>query len=401
LPATNFSLMVVSLPFEVLLLGYNILQELIGRLSGRKSMSPMLQLAGNESDGLWPGLMETSPRSIQVMGTGAISSRDTLSTCRQKSFGAVATGWRKSARRRSTRSLSNSWSRDEHDPSDRAARPSGSCRGSCWPVQLSRRHWPLPSRSDQTGTKKLAPCREADSERSSRATGEGDQDEEQFTIDLVSDVSCPWCVIGLRNFQTGLSRLADTVDADIVFRPSELNPTMQPEGQNLVEHIAQKYGSTREQSAASRAMIRDRAAAVGFTTVSITDDDSRIYNTFDAHRLLHWAKTQGVQQALKEALFELYFTNRGDPSNHEALVLVATAVGLDPMEAQAILSTDRYVDDVRNEEKLWRSRGISSVPAFVIGERYLISGGQPLEVFERVLREIAAEGKGVTVKAGR
>lgn len=220
----------------------------------------------------------------------------------------------------------------------------------------------------------------------------------RLKIDFVSDVSCPWCVIGLRGLETGLSRVADSIEADIVFRPFELNPTMPPEGQNIVEHIAQKYGSTPEQSAANRAMIRDRAAAVGFTMV--TDDDSRIYNTFDAHRLLHWAQTQGVQQALKEALFALYFTDHGDPSSHEALVQVATAVGLDPIEAKAILSSDRYAEDVRREEQLWRSRGISSVPAVVINERYLISGGQPPEAFEQALRDIATAVQGTTAAAG-
>jgi predicted DsbA family dithiol-disulfide isomerase len=213
----------------------------------------------------------------------------------------------------------------------------------------------------------------------------------QLKIDFVSDVSYPWCIIGLRNLQTGLSSLADTVDHDIVFRPFELNPSMQPEGQNIVEHIAQKYGSTHEQSVAARAMIRERAAAVGFTMIN--DDDSRIYNTFDAHRLLHWARTQGLQQALKEALFELYFTNRGDPSNHEALALVAKAVGLDPVEAKAILSSARYADEVRREEQLWRSRGISSVPAIVVNERYLISGSRSPEEFEQALRDIAVEAQ--------
>lgn len=221
----------------------------------------------------------------------------------------------------------------------------------------------------------------------------------RLKIDFVSDVSCPWCVIGLRGLEAGLSRLADTIDADIVFRPFELNPAMPPEGQNIVEHIAQKYGATPEQSAANRTMIRDRAAAVGFTMAM--DDDSRIYNTFDAHRLLHWAETQGVQQALKEALFELYFTDHGDPSRHETLLRVATAVGLDPNEAEAILSSDRYGDAVRKEEQLWQSRGISSVPAVVINERYLISGGQPPEAFEQALRDIAAEVQGGLVTAVR
>jgi predicted DsbA family dithiol-disulfide isomerase len=208
-------------------------------------------------------------------------------------------------------------------------------------------------------------------------------------IDFVSDISCPWCIIGLRGLEEGLSRAADVVDADIIFQPFELNPAMPPEGQNIVEHVAQKYGSSREQSAANRAMIRERAAVLGFTMA--TDDDSRIYNTFDAHRLLHWADTQGVQQPLKEALFELYFTRSGDPSDHGALVAAATSVGLDAAEAQAILSSDRYADDVRKAEQIWQSRGIRSVPAVVINERYLISGGQPPEAFEEALRNIAAE----------
>lgn len=209
-----------------------------------------------------------------------------------------------------------------------------------------------------------------------------------ITIDFVSDVSCPWCIIGLRGLQTALSRLTDSIAADIVFRPFELNPAMGPGGQNIVEHIAQKYGSSPEQSAATRAMIRERAAAVGFTIEN--GDDSRIYNTFDAHRLLHWARTQGVQMALKEALFELYFTNKGDPSDHDSLIKVAAAAGLDPIEARAILSSERFADDVRSEENLWRSRGVNSVPCVVINDRYVISGGQPPEAFERDLRDIAA-----------
>ncbi|WP_442680639.1 DsbA family oxidoreductase [Sphingomonas sp. ASY06-1R] len=208
-------------------------------------------------------------------------------------------------------------------------------------------------------------------------------------IDFVSDVSCPWCVIGLRGLEEGLARAADAVDAQIVFRPFELNPDMAPEGQDLDAHIAQKYGSTPAQSAANRSMIRDRAAQLGFTMAMA--DGRRIYNTFDAHRLLHWAESEGRQKALKEALFQLYFTDGGDPSNHDALVATAEKVGLDPGEARAILASDRYAEAVRTEERLWQSRGITAVPAVVINERYLISGGQPPEAFEEALRGIAAE----------
>src|ERR1700735_2790149 len=124
-------------------------------------------------------------------------------------------------------------------------------------------------------------------------------------IDFVSDVSCPWCIIGLRGLEEALARTGDVVDAEISFQPFELNPGMPPEGQNLVEHIPQKYGSTPEQSAANREMIRARAAALGFTMAM--SDQSRIYNTFDAHRLLHWAEQSGRQAALKHKLFEAYF----------------------------------------------------------------------------------------------
>jgi predicted DsbA family dithiol-disulfide isomerase len=140
-------------------------------------------------------------------------------------------------------------------------------------------------------------------------------------IDFVSDVSCPWCVIGLRGLEEALTRIGDVVDAEIHFQPFELNPNMPPEGQNIVEHIAQKYGSTPEQSDTTREMIRARAAAVGFTIA--TSDQSRIYNTFDAHRLLHWAEQGKRQAALKHALFEAYFTEGNSPADLEVLVAAA------------------------------------------------------------------------------
>lgn len=211
----------------------------------------------------------------------------------------------------------------------------------------------------------------------------------RLKIDFVSDVSCPWCIIGLRGLEQGLARASDAVTADIVFQPFELNPMMPREGQNIVEHIAQKYGSTPEQSASNRAMIRDRAADLGFTMAM--SDTSRIYNTFDAHRLLHWAELEGGQGALKVALFEAYFTNGQDPSDHDVLVVAAEAAGLDGEAARDVLVSGRYAEEVREAERLWQSRGISAVPAVVINEKYLISGGQPPEAFEKALRGIAAE----------
>jgi len=208
-------------------------------------------------------------------------------------------------------------------------------------------------------------------------------------IDFVSDVSCPWCIIGLGGLEEALRRVGALVQADIHFQPFELNPGMAPEGQNIVEHIAQKYGASREQSAANRKAIQDRAAQVGFRMA--TNDESRIYNTFDAHRLLHWAGLEGRQSALKHALFEAYFTDGQNVADTEVLVAAAEKAGLDGGAAREVLTSGRYADEVREAERRWQEAGVNSVPAIVINDRYLISGGQPPETFERALRTIASE----------
>lgn len=211
-------------------------------------------------------------------------------------------------------------------------------------------------------------------------------------IDFVSDVVCPWCVVGLGGLETALDKLkAEGIEAEVAFRPFELNPQMAPEGENIVEHIGRKYGSTPEQSAQNRAMIIERAGSVGFDMRMTAD--SRIWNTFDAHRLLHWAgeTAPDKQGALKKALFRIHFTEGRNLTDAGELTAAAEAVGLDRAEAAEVLASDRYVQAVRSEEALWQSRGISSVPAVVVEGKYLISGGQPPEVFEQALRNIAKE----------
>jgi predicted DsbA family dithiol-disulfide isomerase len=207
-------------------------------------------------------------------------------------------------------------------------------------------------------------------------------------IDFVSDVSCPWCVIGLRALNQALEQLGDEVQAEIHFQPFELNPNMPAEGQDLAEHIFEKYGSTPEQSKANREHIRDRGAELGFT---FKDGDKLIYNTFDAHRLLHWAETQGKQKALKEALFAAYFSEHADPSSHRLLADVAQKVGLDRVRAEAILASDEYTLEVRTAEQLWIARGINSVPTIVFNDQYAVSGGQPVDVFVGAIRQILSE----------
>jgi predicted DsbA family dithiol-disulfide isomerase len=210
----------------------------------------------------------------------------------------------------------------------------------------------------------------------------------RIQIDFVSDVVCPWCVIGLKGLETALERLDGEVEAEVHFQPFELNPQMPPAGQNRDEHIAEKYGRSQAETDAVRERIRERAASLGF---SMTNAQSHIYNTFDSHRLLHWAGLEGKQAALKHALFSAYFTDGLNISDREVLVQKAEEAGLDPAAAREVLESGRYADDVRQEEQSWIGAGISSVPAIIVNRQFLISGGQPPEVFEESLRQIAAK----------
>ncbi|MGF6666581.1 DsbA family oxidoreductase [Pseudomonas monsensis] len=214
-------------------------------------------------------------------------------------------------------------------------------------------------------------------------------------IDFVSDVSCPWCVVGLYGLLQALQILRDEVQAEIQFQPFELNPKMGPEGQNITEHIGEKYGSTPEQSQKNREAIRARGADVGFAFR--TDGNSRIYNTFDAHRLLQWAGLEGKQLSLKEALFKAYFTDGGNPSDHAQLTQIAEEAGLDRRRATAILASDEFADEVRAEEQLWLQRGVNSVPTVVFNGQYAVTGGQPVDTFVGAIRQIMSEARGGTV----
>jgi predicted DsbA family dithiol-disulfide isomerase len=218
-----------------------------------------------------------------------------------------------------------------------------------------------------------------------------DATQAQWKSDFVSDVVCPWCVIGLRGVELALAQIADVAAADIHVHPFELNPDMAAEGENVGEHIAAKYGATREQMAGNRQAMRDRAAALGFTMTG--GADSRIWNTFDAHRLLHWAGTLGNGAALrlKHALFAAHFTEGRNIADQAVLSAVAGEAGLPVDAAAEVLASGRYADDVRSHEAHWRSAGITSVPTLIINDKYLISGGQPPEIFAKALRRIAAE----------
>ena len=208
-------------------------------------------------------------------------------------------------------------------------------------------------------------------------------------IDFVSDIACPWCAIGLSSLQQALSRLGEAVDPQIVIHPFELNPQMRPEGEAIVDYLGKKYGRTPEEIAQTQAMIRERGSSVGFTF----GPRNRVYNTFDAHRLLHWAGIEGKQLPLKLALLRAYHSEGRDPSNHDVLVETAQSVGLDADAARKVLQSGNYADEVRAEEEEFQSHGIQSVPAIIFNRRYLVSGGQPVETFEQVIQQILAEGE--------
>ena len=211
-------------------------------------------------------------------------------------------------------------------------------------------------------------------------------------IDFVSDVVCPWCAIGLASLERALQRTRGEVAADLHFQPFELNPQMPPEGESIAEHLQRKYGMSDMQLAENQERIRARGAELGF--VFDFNARSRIWNTFDAHRLLHWAGLEGKQLELKQALLRAYFSEGRNVSDHAMLAAIAADAGLDAERARAILASGEYAGEVREAEQFFLHNGINGVPAVIIERKHLISGGQPVEVFEQALREIAAANAG-------
>jgi predicted DsbA family dithiol-disulfide isomerase len=208
-------------------------------------------------------------------------------------------------------------------------------------------------------------------------------------IDIVSDVSCPWCIIGYKSLSGALAKLAPQVSAKIAWKPFELNPAMPLEGQHLGEHLHQKYGSSKADSDQAREMITARGAALDFQFSF--REEGRIYNTFNAHRLLFWARQFDRQTELKLAFFKLYFTEGGNPGAAEELIKAVAKIGMSSEEARKVLESDQFANEVREEEKKYLDMGISSVPTFIIDDKYLITGGQPVDAFVDTLQKIIAE----------
>ena len=205
-------------------------------------------------------------------------------------------------------------------------------------------------------------------------------------VDIVSDVVCPWCIIGYKQLQKALDIVVGQFDVTIRWHPFELNPHMPEEGQNLREHISQKYGSTVEQSKAAKARLIALGESLGFTFDYF--DEMRMVNTFRAHQLLHWAGKQGRQTELKLALFDAFFSLRQNVSDSQVLAATAGRAGLSVTEALAVAEDGRYAQAVREEQQIWLGKEVHAVPTFLFNEKYMVSGAQEAETFVRFLNKI-------------
>lgn len=204
-----------------------------------------------------------------------------------------------------------------------------------------------------------------------------------ITVDIVSDVVCPWCIIGYKKLEKAMAQFEGKARFELAWHAFELNPNMPPEGQDIAEHMAQKYGATAEQSKANRERLRKAGSELDFEFSY--GDKMRMVNTFDAHRLLHWAGETGKQTALKLALFKAHFTDGKDVSDHETLVAVASSVGLDEKRARDLLGTDLYANEVRTVESEWQDRFITGVPAFIFNKKFMVPGAQDSDVFANII----------------
>lgn len=214
----------------------------------------------------------------------------------------------------------------------------------------------------------------------------------RLSVDIVSDVMCPWCIIGWLKFERVIAHFAGRLAFRVQWHPFELNPDMPPEGEDAALHVMRKYGVSAQQSRANTGRLAEIAAGLGFAFNR--GPDFRMRNSFDAHRLLAWAgaleepeqaEATGVQTALKLALFRAHFTDNRDVSDHGVLADVAGSVGLDRARAATLLAGDDYGEMVRVEEAMWIDRNITGVPAFILDGRMLVPGAQEPEAFIRII----------------
>ncbi len=211
----------------------------------------------------------------------------------------------------------------------------------------------------------------------------------QIRIDIISDIVCPWCVVGYKQLERAIVALDGKVGVSVHWHPFELSPGLSPEGKSTADHVRERYGATPEQSKGSRARIVEAGAALGFDFRY--DDNSRMYNTHKAHQLLHWAADSGRQTELKLALFHAYFTDQLNVSDTDILVEIVMKTGLDPVEARAVLSDGRFASAVSAEIAYWQDHDVTAVPAFIIDGKAMIPGAQDSAIFVQVIERIVAK----------
>lgn len=210
-------------------------------------------------------------------------------------------------------------------------------------------------------------------------------------IDFVSDIACPWCAVGLGALEQALGKLGDEVQVELHFQPFELNPDMPTGGQDVIEHLTEKYGMAEEQVRKNQESIRERAAAVGVTFHP--EGRKRVYNTFNCHRLLHWAGEEAgadAQRRLKKELLATYFTLAVSTDDPDNLIDAVRRAGLDTERARQILASHEFEAETRASEQKYLGLGIHSVPSLILNDKYLLQGAQPAEAFEQALRQLAA-----------
>lgn len=215
--------------------------------------------------------------------------------------------------------------------------------------------------------------------------------KEKLKIDIVSDVVCPWCTIGYKRLEQAISELGVADQIELEWQPFELNPKMPVEGQNITEHIAEKYGSTVEQQKESQERMADAGKELGFTFDYF--DDMRMVNTFDAHVLLEYAKKFGKQTELKMRLTASFFSERKDVSKRDILKQALAEVGLNVQEGMDQLDNPEAREEVKKAENFWQSMGVSSVPTIVFNRKSALTGAQPVAVFKQALTELLAENE--------
>ncbi|PKQ64510.1 thioredoxin [Labilibaculum filiforme] len=210
--------------------------------------------------------------------------------------------------------------------------------------------------------------------------------KEKLTIDIVSDVVCPWCTIGYKRLERAISELGIEDQIHIEWHPFELNPNMPAKGQNLTEHITQKYGSTKDQQKEAIKRMTEFGEELGFKFDYF--EDMRMVNTLEAHVLLEYAKESGKQTELKMRLTTAFFSERKDVSDRSILKQALLDVGLNAEEAFTKLDNDEARYDIKSKEVYWQKLGVSSVPTIIFNRKSSVSGAQPVDTFKQVLTEL-------------